>query len=94
MGAQIQKQWNKTESREEVKKNPKKGKLHARVNFDFAQTCLTVHRAAPVEFAHAPLRPSLSVAPVAPVAAQQVAAINRLRSLFSPVNQSVSNKME
>lgn len=53
------------------------------MNFDFAQTCLTVHRAAPVEFAHAPLRPSLSVAPVAPVAAQQVAAINRLRSLVA-----------
>ena len=53
----------------------------AGVNFDFPQAGFAVHRAAPMEFAHAPLGPALPVGFVAAVAAQQVAAVDRFRCL-------------
>ena len=55
--------------------------LQAGVDFNFAQTGLAFDRATPVEFAHAALGPSLAMALVAAVAAQQVAAVDRLRRL-------------
>lgn len=57
--------------------------LQAGVDFNFAQTGLAFDRATPVEFAHAALGPSLAMALVAAVAAQQVAAVDRLRRLVA-----------
>lgn len=52
------------------------GLSEAGVNLHFPQTRFAVDGAAPMEFAHAPLRSPLPMALVASIAAQQVAPVD------------------